>query len=192
MIRARKPRVENPERCIRTRGIKAAMQALLEHGPSASLDSVASIAGCPKASLSRVFESKEALLLAALSALDALTIQQLREAATNAGGGRAGALAAASLFASMGPESHACPFNAVSANLTEFTWAREAARKHRAGVVLFYAQTLEPDMGPEEAARRAIAIVLVSDGISLQAATGFDEGCAGVALSALRSVIELP
>lgn len=189
----RKTRVESPERCIRTRGLRAAMSALCDFGPHASLERVAELAGCPKASLARVFESKEALFLQALLELDRLSMLDLRSTCEKAGGGRAGALAAAEASAAMArhPGFKGCPINAAAANLALCPWASAAVAQHKNNVILFYAGALEIEIGSERAFLCAQAIALIIDGAHINASGGFGPGCAQAASRAIRAVIQL-
>lgn len=189
----RKNRVEGPERCIRTRGLAAAMSALSDFGPHASLESVAALAGCPKASLARVFSSKEALFLLAFAELDRIAMEALRLASARQGGGRAGALAAARASAAMAsrPAFKGCPLNAASASLALCPWAATAVAKHKTNVVAFYAQELAADLEPARALLCAQAIAVILDGAHINASGGFGAGCADAAAEAIRAVIEL-
>lgn len=191
-VSQRKDRVEGPERCIRTRGIKAAALALAEHGPWTSLDKVAAFAGCPKASLARVFVSKEALLEAGLRVLALEAFARMKLSCQRAGGGRAGAFAAASACATRtnALNSHICPLNAASSSLADLPWAALAVREHKALVVAFYAQTLFAEMG-EAALPTARAILLVCDGATLNAGAGFDPDFEQAALRALQTLLLL-
>lgn len=182
--------MESPERCIRTRGIKAASQALAEHGPRASLDKVAALAGCPKASLARVFDTKEALLDAALRALAEQALELLARSCELAGGGRAGAYAAAAAAARAAnrPGFPGCPLGAAASSLAELPWAAPAVRDHKARVVAFYAAALLPEMG-DEALPMARAVALVCDGAALNAGAGLGPDFEAAALMALAALL---
>lgn len=188
----RKPRVENPERCIRTRGLAAGMRALAEFGPHASLDRVAEIAGCPKASLARVFETKEALFIAALEELDRASIASMRELAREAGWGRRGALAAAeaSAISASKPGSRGCPINSAGAQIALLPWAQAPVGRHKDNVIALYAEMLSTEICEGKAWVRARAIALIADGAHINAASGHCP-CPEAALLALRSIIDL-
>lgn len=191
-MQERKPRVENPIRCIRTRGLAAAMRALSEYGPQATLDKVADLAGCPKASLARVFENKEALLLAALRELDARSLSAMREASTLAGSGRQGALAAATLGAQSAYEtgSRGCPITAAGAHLGLCPWAEPAVIEHKRHVIDFFILELETEIPRDRATHCAQAIALLSDGIHINAAAGFLPGSLSDSIETLRWIID--
>ena len=170
------------------------MAALRDIGPQASLERVAEIAGCSKASLARVFSSKEELFLMALGELDRLSMEALRAEAQRAGDGRAGALAAASLASNMAMDANfrGCPLTSAGAHLSSHPWAEPIVRAHKEAAVAFYFQLLLAEMGPEESLTRAHAICIVADGVHIIASAGLGPRCREAALFALRALIERP
>jgi AcrR family transcriptional regulator len=188
----RKIRVDQPERCIRTRGLAAAMRALEDWGPHASLDRVAEIAQCPKASLARVFSSKDELFALALREFDRQAIDALRAEAARAGNGLQGAMAAAAFSARMAmkPEYRGCPLNAAGAHLASYPWAVPVVRAHRLAALDFYAELLLDDFGARESRVRAQAICLISDGVRITASAGTGLDCIEAAMAAFRSLME--
>jgi AcrR family transcriptional regulator len=192
IMQNRKPRVEKPIRCIRTRGIAAAMRALAEYGPQATLETVADLAGCPKASLSRVFATKEALLLAALREFDAIILASMRAASALAGRGRRGALAAASFRAQSAYDqgSRGCPITSAGAHLGLCPWAEPAVIEHKLHVINFFVIELETEIPRELAFHCAHAIALLSDGIHINAAAGHRPASLDESIATLRWIIE--
>lgn len=168
------------------------MAALRERGPGSSLDRVAELAGCPKASLARVFGSKEALFSLALRELGLRGLEALRAEAVRAGQGRQGALAAASLAPGMAMDSafRGCPLNVAGAHLSSHPWAEPIVRAHKEAAVAFYRQLLLADMGGDEALTRARAICILSDGVHMAASAGMGHLCREAAVLALRALIE--
>lgn len=168
------------------------MRALAEYGPQATLEKVADLAGCPKASLARVFENKETLLLAALRELDSQSLAAMRAASALAGSGRRGALAAASIGAESAYEagSRGCPITAAGAHLGLCPWAEPAVIEHKRHVIEFFIVELETEIPSNRAAHCAQAIALLSDGIHINAAAGFRPGSLAESIETLRWIIE--
>lgn len=172
--------------------MSAAMQALANVGPHASLDCIAALARCPKASLARIFSTKEALLLLAFQEIDRLTLLALRQAAQSAGGGRAGALGAAraQISPAAEPGFKGCPMTAACAQIALCSWASGAIIEHKRRELSFYTEILEPDIGSARAAQCAQAIIFMVNGIHINALSGFAQADHGSGLEALRAMIE--
>jgi AcrR family transcriptional regulator len=188
----RKQRAEGEARCVRARGLKAAIAALEAHGPKATLESVAELARCPKASLARVFGSKESLFEEAFEALGRSALTALRDQCLLGGGGRSGVWASCEAAASRArePSFRGCPLAAAGASLGLCQWAFSVVERHRCAVIAFYALELEPELGRERALMGAQTLALSMDGLHLACAGGFGPRSADAALRALRASLD--
>ena len=191
-MNTRKQRVDHPHRCIRTRGLSAAIQALYDIGPQVSLDKISEMAGCPKASLVRVFESKEVLLTEAFSEINRSTILAMRHLAQQAGGGRLGMLALISHYSTQAkdPSFRGCPLNSA-ADPSMFPWATELVGQHKNQMINLYVEILTPDFGDQKSLEYARAIALLADGLLFYAAAGIGSLGADAAIMTLRALLNL-